>query len=214
MTEMNRSIIRQDTKIVGNVRNAETLEVFGEIEGDVVATNVVVHASGKLTGTTKVSSLDVSGQVDGSIETRNLLTVRSSGRVSGDLTYGRMAMEDGGILNASVKNVPPRLEGDLRMSVSRGAAVRVSLDDISAVDPDNSASELVFSVSNVANGAVMTTDAPQRPVSKFTQADLQRGAILFKHDGSQTTVASFDVVVADAQGATSGKPQSVRVDIR
>ena len=209
-----RSIIRADVRVVGNVRKAEVLEVFGEIEGDVNARDVIIHSTGQIAGSVTAGSLDVSGTVSGTIGVRDLLSVRSSGKIEGDIAYGRMAMEDGAIVNANLKNVPPKVAGDLRMSVSRGASVRVTLDDLSAIDPDDDADDLIFSISNVANGAVMTSDAPERPVTRFSQADLQRGAIIFKHDGSQTTVAGFDVVVADASGATSGAPKSVRVDIR
>jgi hypothetical protein len=48
----------------------------------------------------------------------------------------------------------------------------------------------------------------------FTQADLEAGRITFTHDGTNTSVAGFDVVVADHTGATSGAPQSVTVTVR
>jgi len=38
--------------------------------------------------------------------------------------------------------------------------------------------------------------------------------VLFKHDGTDTKMASFDVVVADHAGATSGAPQTVKVHVR
>src|SRR2546430_5780486 len=48
-------------------------------------------------------------------------------------------------------------------------------------------------------------------VAKFTQADLQGGKVLFVQDGTPAKVASFDVVVADRSGGTSGAAQSVKV---
>ena len=56
--------------------------------------------------------------------------------------------------------------------------------------------------------------APTRPVPRFTQADLERGSVLFKHDGTNTSTASFNVVAADHTGATSGSPQTVKVHVR
>jgi hypothetical protein len=46
-------------------------------------------------------------------------------------------------------------------------------------------------------------------VTGFTHAGLERGSVVFKHDGSNTAAASINVVVADHTGATSGAPQAV-----
>ena len=56
--------------------------------------------------------------------------------------------------------------------------------------------------------------APTPPASRFTQADLERGSVMFKGDGANTSVAGFNVVVADHTGATSGAPQTVKVHVR
>jgi hypothetical protein len=37
---------------------------------------------------------------------------------------------------------------------------------------------------------------------------------MFKHDGTNTSTASFNVVAADHTGATSGSPQTVKVHVR
>ena len=46
-----------------------------------------------------------------------------------------------------------------------------------AVDPDDDAKDLTFTVSNARNGFVTLSGAPGRPVAKFTQADLQGGRV-------------------------------------
>jgi hypothetical protein len=61
---------------------------------------------------------------------------------------------------------------------------------------------------------VTLSSAPGRPASRFTQADLEAGRVSFTHDGTATKAASFDVVVTDHTGATSGKPQTVQVHVR
>jgi hypothetical protein len=45
-------------------------------------------------------------------------------------------------------------------------------------------------------------------------ADLERGSVMFKDDAANTPIASFNVVVADHTGATSGAPQTVKVHVR
>jgi Cadherin-like len=79
---------------------------------------------------------------------------------------------------------------------------------------DVEAKDLVFTISNAKNGFVTLAAAPTRPVSRFTQADHEGGSVMFKHDGTNTSTASFNVVVADHTGATSGAPQTVTVYVR
>ena len=98
--------------------------------------------------------------------------------------------------------------------LSNCRAVRITTADLSAVDPDDQAKNLTFSVSNASNGFISIASAPARPVTSFTQEDLERGQVLFSHDGSNSDTAKFDVVVADNSGAGSGAPQTVRVAVR
>ena len=113
-----------------------------------------------------------------------------------------------------MRNVPPTIAGDLDLTVAKGRSVTVTPEDLHAVDPDDEATDLTFTVSKATNGFVTLSEGPARPVITFTQADLQRGRVLFMHDGTDTKTASFDVVVADHAGATSGAPQTVKVHVR
>jgi hypothetical protein len=110
--------------------------------------------------------------------------------------------------------VPPTLAGDLDLTVAKGRSVKVNLEDLNAFDPDDAAKDLTFTVSRATNGFVTLAGAPARPVGTFTQADLQGGRVLFTHDGTDTKLASFDVVVADHAGSTSGAAQTVKVHVR
>lgn len=207
-------IIQQDTVLKGEIRNGGRIEVFGYIEGDIAGDLLVVQPGGRCFGTVKVDSADIHGTLQGEVFVRQLITIRGSGSVNGNVKYGRLAMEIGGNLTAEVRNVPPSIAGDLDLSVDRGRAVRLTLQDLSALDPDDTPEHLTFTVSRATNGFVTLATDPARPVVAFTQADLERGGVLFRHDGTAGPLASFDVVVADRAGATSGAAQTVKVAVR
>ncbi|HMN36530.1 MAG TPA: polymer-forming cytoskeletal protein [Hyphomicrobium sp.] len=207
-------VIGTDTILQGEVRNCQEIEVFGHVEGNLDAAKVVVHKQGRLFGIVKAENADIQGEAQGDIRVRQLISIRSSGSVAGNVKYGRLAMEEGAELSASVRNVPPSVAGDLDLAVARGRAVRITTADLTAIDPDDQAKNLTFSVSNTSNGFISLAGAPSQPVTSFTQYDLEGGRVLFCHDGSSGEIAKFDVVVADKSGATSGVPQSVRVAVR
>jgi cytoskeletal protein CcmA (bactofilin family) len=208
-------IITEDTVIRGvtEMRNCRQLEVHGYMEGDVSARSVLVHKTGRLFGSLRTDTAEIHGTLQGDVVVKNLIDIRSSGNVSGNVKYGKLALEMGGNLTAEMRNVPPSLGGDLDLQVAKGLSVPITLRDLTALDPDDAAQNLKFSVIKTRNGFVALANAPKRAVSSFTQADLEAGRITFTHDGSSSTVAGFDIVVADQSGATSGAPQSVTVAV-
>jgi cytoskeletal protein CcmA (bactofilin family) len=209
-------VVTEDTVIRGvrELRNCRLLEVFGYMEGDVAAKAVRVHKNGRLFGKLKSDTAEIHGTLQGEVVVKNLIDIRSSGNVSGNIQYGKLALEQGGNLSAEVRNVPPALAGDLNLEVSKGGTVPVTLQDLNALDPDDNAKDLKFTISNVRNGYMALSSAPRRSVTAFTQADLEAGRVAFVHDGRGTGLASFDIVVADRSGGTSGKPQTVKVAVR
>ncbi len=206
-------VISSDTAFKGSVRNCKRLEVYGYLEGDVQAVELIVHNGGNVYGQAKTGSAEVSGILQGDVVVDGLFKIHATGVVAGNVHYGRLAMEQGADLSATLRNVPPRLMGDFEVSVVRGRAVRITSEDITAVDPDDTASDLVFTVSGATHGAITLTGA-NGPQSSFTQADVIGGRVLFLHDGASAETASFDVQVTDKSGAASGPPQTVKVTVR
>jgi cytoskeletal protein CcmA (bactofilin family) len=206
-------VVREDTAIVGEIRNCRQIEIYGYVEGKVSADTVLIHPSGRFFGTVNSDNADIHGTLQGDVSVKHLINIRSSGTVSGNVRYGQLALEAGGNLSAEVRNVPPTIAGDLGLAVNRGRTVAITLNDLTAFDPDDKAKDLTFTVSNARNGFVSLTGAPSQAVTRFTQADLQNGAVMFKHDGTRSASASFDVVVADRAGAVSGAPQTVKVAV-
>lgn len=207
-------VISEDTALKGDVHNGGRIEVYGYIEGSITGDQLIIQPGGRCYGTVKVDSADVYGTVQGEVFVKHLITIRGSGDVSGNVQYGRLAMELGANLSAELRNVPPSLAGDLDLSVSKGRTVRITLQDLNALDPDNDAHELTFTVSRAQNGFVTLSSDPAQPVETFTQADLEKGSVMFCHDGTEGPRASFDVVVMDSAGATSGSAQTVNVAVR
>lgn len=206
-------IIADGTVLQGRVGNCSELEVFGYVDGQVATERLIVHKGGRCFGNVKAGTADVHGTLQGTIGVKELIHIRETGDVSGTVRYGRMSMEMGGSLSAEVRNVPPELGGDFEIAVARGGSVVITVEDIRAIDPDDDARQLVFTVSNTKGGSVVAADAPAQPLEHFTQADLEAGRIVFRHDGSPGRDAGFSVNVADHTGATSGAPQQVHVSV-
>lgn len=207
-------IVMEHTSLSGKIGNCRSLEVYGYIDGEVNADRIIVHDTGRLYGTVNAGDIEVNGDLQGEVKVANLIKIGRIGSVSGNVQYGQMAVEAGGNLTADVRNVPPNIAGDLDVTVRRGQFVRITPMDLTAIDPDDTAQDLVFTVSGANAGFIAREGAATVPLSTFTLAELQSGTIMFVHDGSSGDKAGFDVVVTDAQGANSGDPQTVNVNVR
>ena len=80
------------------------------IEGIVDATMRDVHTvelteSGTLKGTAEVEDAEISGAFEGDLTVRGKLTVYSSGRVRGNVTYGEIEIQRGGQISGNIRNV-------------------------------------------------------------------------------------------------------------
>ncbi|KAB2848927.1 MAG: hypothetical protein F9K44_09450 [Hyphomicrobiaceae bacterium] len=206
-------LVDRDTVFKGRISNGGRIEIYGYVDGEVSVGSVVVHEGGKLIGKVRSETADVSGLLQGEVRVRNLVRITRTGSVNGDVLYGQLALEEGGDLSAEVRNVPPTLAGDFNIVVRRGRTVAITRDDLDAVDPDDHSTDLIYSIMNPSSGHISLKSDPSAAIDRFTQADIESGNVVFTHDGSNGGQASFDVVVADRTGATSGEPKTVTVTV-
>jgi len=92
-----KSVIGNDLKIIGQglkIISQGTLQVDGEIEGDVGGSEVIIGERGKVTGTVAAERVVVRGQISGVIRGVTV-TLQASSRVEGDIHHMSLAIEQG-----------------------------------------------------------------------------------------------------------------------
>jgi cytoskeletal protein CcmA (bactofilin family) len=89
----------------GSINAPNQAIISGTVEGDLVAKDVLIGASGVVSGTTEADFIDVKGELNESITSKNVLIVRSTGKVTGDVTYGEIEIERGGKIKGGMKQV-------------------------------------------------------------------------------------------------------------
>jgi cytoskeletal protein CcmA (bactofilin family) len=208
-------VVRRDTVLRGKISGCQRIEIEGYVEGEIEAAHLVVLNGGTVLGRIDAETAEIAGNLQGDVTVRQLMTVAGTGSVIGKVRYGQLAMEAGARLRADVRNIPPVLGGDLAIQVERGRSVAITLEDLTATDPDDAADSLRYTASQIVGGSILLSTAGSRPVAAnaFTQADLAAGRVAFGHDGSGGGAASFAVLVTDAAGATSGEARTVTVTV-
>jgi cytoskeletal protein CcmA (bactofilin family) len=93
----NKSVISNDLKIIGQglkIISQGTLQVDGEVEGDVAGAEVIIGEQGKVTGTVAAERVIVRGKISGVIRGMTV-ALQSSARVEGDIHHMSLAIEQG-----------------------------------------------------------------------------------------------------------------------
>lgn len=95
-------MIGEGVSITGSISLSGILYVYGNVNGEVVANEINVGASGTVNGDVKVDKADVSGVINNAIHAKDALVIRSTGKVSGNISYQTIEIESGGIIDGKI----------------------------------------------------------------------------------------------------------------
>lgn len=104
------NIIGQGTKIVGDVETNGDIRIDGNIEGNVKSKGkVVIGSNGLIKGEVFCSNAELAGSLNGKINVSELLSLKASSKVDGDIKTGKLNIEPGAIFTGTCNmgNQPP-----------------------------------------------------------------------------------------------------------
>jgi len=103
-TNANSLVVGKGVHIKGEIHNCELLKLEGIIEGSVEdVSNLSVESGGTFDGSAIVGYAKVSGVLSGRIVVKDRLTITTTGKVEGKISYGELEIGRGGTLNGRVK---------------------------------------------------------------------------------------------------------------
>ncbi|ATQ67537.1 MULTISPECIES: bactofilin family protein [Methylosinus] len=111
--EKNVVYIGEGVSVTGSVKAQDTVVVDGMVDGEITCSQLIVGASGVVTGVISVSDADIYGRIGTDISIKQLLVVRSTGRVEGKWIYGEIEVEKGGVLFGTAESTEIRSERKL-----------------------------------------------------------------------------------------------------
>jgi cytoskeletal protein CcmA (bactofilin family) len=96
-------LIGRGTRMTGHIKDSSMIEIQGHLEGDIVASAVIVREGATFTGNMITSYAEIHGAVDGTINAEELLDIRSTGRVTAEVKYGNLSVATGGRLSGALQ---------------------------------------------------------------------------------------------------------------
>ena len=90
--------------IEGRITSPNTISVSGYVKGELNASEVVIEKEGSVYGSVFAEHLIIIGNFEGEVSA-NKITIASTGSVKGDLSYKRVAIDDGAILDVNFHKI-------------------------------------------------------------------------------------------------------------
>jgi len=92
-----KSVLAQDLRITGEITSTGTIEVLGEIEGNLTARGLIVGLEGRVAGTVSAETVEVKGRLDGRVATHDF-ALRATAEVAADVSYTTLVIEGGALI--------------------------------------------------------------------------------------------------------------------
>ena len=94
-------ILEKDSSFKGEFKSECDFRVDGNFEGTIETNGkVVIGKNGRIEGTVVCFSADIEGAINGTIHVEDLLSIRSTGLVKGDVVMSKLVVESGAVFNA------------------------------------------------------------------------------------------------------------------
>lgn len=116
-----RLTVGPDIKLKGaEITDCDTLVVEGQVDASMDSRVVEIAESGVFRGKVHVDLADIRGRFEGELTVHRQLVVRETGLVSGTIRYGKIRVDEGGVLCGDVASTEPAAEP------RSGIAVRIA----------------------------------------------------------------------------------------
>jgi len=92
----NINLIGGGTEITGDINSNGDIRIDGVLFGNITTRGkIVIGETGRIKGEMNCRNADISGTADGKLTVTELIALKSSSRVNGDITTGRFSVEPG-----------------------------------------------------------------------------------------------------------------------
>ncbi len=122
---LERNVIGKKTSIVGDIHSEGDFRIDGTVEGSIRAEGrVIIGKEGLLKGLIECTNADIEGEVSGNISVSDMLTLKSTAVIHGDVVIGKLTVEPGASFNATctMKGMVKELNKDDSKKVSTKTA--------------------------------------------------------------------------------------------
>ena len=98
------TVVASESAFEGRITSPNLITVAGFVEGELNASEIVIEREGTVKGSIFAEHLIIIGNFEGEVSS-NKITIASSGSVKGKLSYKRVTIDDGALLDVSFHKI-------------------------------------------------------------------------------------------------------------
>ena len=99
---MERNVIAKNSTFVGEITSDGDFRVDGILEGTLKTKGkVIIGVDGFIKGKIEATNAEIEGKFSGELSIANILTIKATANISGDVVVGKLSIEPGATFNAS-----------------------------------------------------------------------------------------------------------------
>lgn len=96
------NLIGNGTSIVGDINSNGDLRIDGHLKGNITTSGkLVIGPSGKIEGAIVCQNADVSGEIGGKITVNEILSLKSTAKILGDIVTGKISIEPNAVFTGT-----------------------------------------------------------------------------------------------------------------
>lgn len=97
-------MVGREIVLSGQITSCDRLIVEGRVEATLSDSKAIeIAESGFFKGSAEIDSADIAGNFEGNLTVRERITIRATGRVTGQIRYGQIEIEAGGEIGGDIQ---------------------------------------------------------------------------------------------------------------
>ncbi len=98
------TVVSSGSRLEGRLTSPSTISIAGYVEGELNASEIVIEREGTAKGSIFAEHLIIIGKFEGEVSA-NKITIASTGSVKGVLSYSRVSIDDGALLDVNFHKI-------------------------------------------------------------------------------------------------------------
>lgn len=123
--EARRLVVARDIALQGAISACDYLVIEGVVQAETfTARRMDIHETGLFAGAAQLNDAVIAGRFEGVLTVSGRLTVKSTGRVFGEIRYGVLEVEAGARLEGQFLNLEPAVQQEIEEHVVQSENVQ------------------------------------------------------------------------------------------
>ena len=98
------NLIASTTRLVGDIQTDSDIRIDGSLKGNLSTSGrLIVGTGGSLNGDITCKSAEIEGKIEGTINVKELLSLKSTSNLQGEVITGQLMIEPGAIFSGICK---------------------------------------------------------------------------------------------------------------